>query len=89
MQLIPLAPEVPYSNAELVPQGHIVKQAPGLWLGSVTAADTEPLLTQNSLSGWRGWVSAASDSCGYNIRGFSLSSIHADDNCNSLSHHSM
>lgn len=48
MQLIPFASEMPYSSAELVPQGHIVREALGLWLDLVTAADTEPLLTQNS-----------------------------------------
>lgn len=52
MQLVPFASEVPYSSAELVPQGHVVKQVPGLWLDSVAATDTEALLTQNSLSGW-------------------------------------
>lgn len=51
VQLVPSASKEPYSNAELVPEGH-VKQEPGLWLGLVIAADTEPLLTQNRLSGW-------------------------------------
>lgn len=43
-QLIPFASEVPYSNAELVSQGQVVKQAPAPWPGSVTAADAQPLL---------------------------------------------
>ena len=43
-QLIPFASEVPYSNAELVSQGHVVKQAPAPWPGSVAAADAQPLL---------------------------------------------
>lgn len=43
-QLIPFALEVPYSNAQLVPQRHIIKQGPALWPGSVTAPDAQPLL---------------------------------------------
>lgn len=77
VQHVPVASEVPCSNACTTRPCY--EQALGLWLDSVAAANTEPLLTQNSLSGWWGWVSAASDSCRQSIRGFSLSSIHVND----------
>lgn len=51
-QLISFALEVPYSNAELVSQGDVVKQASESSPGLVTVADAQPLLvTQNSMSG--------------------------------------